>query len=67
MTEKLKENLIKYFKEAYPETDELDIKRFVEHNVHYDFTKKYEDNRLIIKITPVWSANDELLYLNKRV
>lgn len=63
--EKLKEDLIRYFKEAYPETNEKDIENFVENQVHVDVTKKYEGHSLIIKVTPVWSSNDELVYLRR--
>ena len=65
--ENLKKDMISYFTEIYPETNEEDILTFVENKVSFEVNKKIENHRLIITVKPTWNANDELIFLNKRI
>lgn len=63
--DKLKQDLIEYFKETYPNNSYDMIEDFVDDYVNVDVQKEYKDHRLILTITPVWKSQDELLHLQR--
>ena len=63
--DKLKQDLIEYFKKTYPNNSYDEIEDFVDDYVNVNVEKEYTDHSLIVTITPVWKSQDELLHLRR--